>query len=153
MPTLALAYRSVDVAERPNFANSSARWLWEVEETGFHAQEWWGDEAVRWTDGHGTLRIPLSDQAVPIPKKVRIVLASIGPASKQVEILVNDAPIFSEVLSSGRWIGEFDLSRFDFDREVKIELISGTFIPSETDRDSTDGRRLGVAVAAIGLGR
>ena len=78
-PVLRTAFVSSDESPQlgRNWALQAARWLWDVQTSGLHEQEWWGEHPVRWTNGRAHLRIPLHGTS---PHYLSLELLGVGPS-------------------------------------------------------------------------
>jgi serine/threonine protein kinase len=125
----------------------------QVTEEGFHGQQYDKDgQPFRWTDGHAKLVIPI-DPARP-PQALRIRLWPFRPTHAQqaaLQILVNQRELFREQVFREHWEKTFDLRGMDLGREVVLEIISDSFVPSEVQDGGPDTRTLGVQVKGVML--
>jgi hypothetical protein len=142
------AGKLIDSASRRR-RSFGARKVLEIEESGFHNPESWDGIPVRWTDGKAKLIVPLDEQN-PL-KALRVDLASSGPNGTTLKVLVDGEEIFDGSIPAGRWSKTFSLVGRPLKNQVTIELISDTFVPRKTIKNSPDTRTLGVAVEAITL--
>ena len=150
-PILSRVYSSqFEQTPTNNLILEVARWRRGVEFSGFYPQEWWGDHPARWTNGNASFSIPI-DPTEP-PQGLELKLVHTGPKGTALRILANGCPLFENTVPPGAVSLTLDLSTCppDTDR-LKIEFISGTFVPREVDPGSTDKRRLGIAVESLNL--
>ena len=125
-------------------------WVWGIEESGFHGQEWLKEDTpIRWTDGAGKLVVPMHENR--LPQALRVDIAWTGPKGTQLTVLVNSDVLFHESLPPGGWAKTFSLAGRSFNQQLSIELLSDTFVPAEVKKGTNDRRTLGVQVRAITL--
>jgi hypothetical protein len=145
--------------QRPSFVNVTVgeELVPEVEETGFHFQEYHRGQPFRWTNGSARLAIPI-DRTKP-PEAVLIRLASnrppaVGPA--RLKIVVSGRTLFENTIPYGPWERTFDLRGPDLGDQVTVDLLSDTFNPLGSTRGGGqatggDPRDLGVQVMGVKL--
>jgi WD40 repeat protein len=146
--------------QRPSFVNVTLgdEFVPEVEESGFHFQEFYRGQPFRWTDGHARLVIPIDRTKPPEALLVRLA-ANRAPGVKKprVKILVNGRSLFEGDIPLARpWETTFDLRGIDLGEQVVVEVISDTFSPQgnklgEGKETGGDPRQLGVQVMGIKL--
>jgi WD40 repeat protein len=127
-----------------------------VEESGFSYQEYDQGRPFRWTDGKARLVIPI-DKANP-PRALLVQLVTYrgpGVVNAELEIRVNDHPLFHDRIRLGRWEKTLDLKGIDLGDRVALDLVSDTFNPlgnrQATGQVSDDARTLGITVRGIKL--
>jgi hypothetical protein len=120
------------------------RWFPGVWESGFHARERDRDGSFRWTNGHGRLVVPVNEFPTRLTVDLRPVVSDC-----RVRILVNGAPLFDGTYAVGT--RTFDLTGVPVTEWVTVDLLSDAIVPRERIEDSSDTRRLGVAVREIRL--
>jgi eukaryotic-like serine/threonine-protein kinase len=141
--------------QRPSFVNVTLgdEFVPEVEESGFHFQEFYRGQPFRWTDGHARLVIPTDRTKPPEALLVRFT-ANRAPGVKKprVSIVVNGRSLFEGDIPLARpWENVFDLRGIDLGEQVVLEVISDTFSPQGGKVASDDPRQLGVQVMGIKL--
>jgi hypothetical protein len=119
------------------------------EESGFYEPERIEGTPGRWTKGDATLSVPL-DPRKP-PRLLQIETIAPGRDRVRLQVLANGIELWDQRISPGPWSKTFSLEQVPMNDELFIELKSDTFSPAERHPDSTDERRLGVAVRAIRL--
>jgi hypothetical protein len=137
-----LSYLDVDLG---------AEWYWGVEESGFYNREVGPDgRPVRWTDGKGTLAVPMGEGRAPAG--VQIDLHNVNAKETRLKVLVNDRELIDEPVPGGeRWSRRLDLAGIPAGKETRIELASDTFVPANVTAGSSDVRTLGVLVERVRL--
>lgn len=147
-----IAYSSgpVESTSAENLALTSAKWLWSVQTSGFHGQEWWREEPARWTNGSARLSVPSGKfQGV---RRIEINLLRSGLQGAELEVQVNGCQIFKQWIPPGPKRLTLAFSHCPLASEdVAIALLSSTFVPARTKPDSKDERTLGIAVGSIYL--
>jgi serine/threonine protein kinase len=122
-----------------------------VEDSGFYNDEQNEGGPFRWTNGRGTLVIPLDRKEPPQALHVRLR----RPKGTSLQILVNDRELIHEGTTRrdmSRWERTLDLDGVDLGNRVVVEVVSNTVIPHDVDPKQTeDTRALGVQVGGITL--
>lgn len=126
-----------------------------VRESGFHYQEYVGDEPFRWTNGFARLLVPVS--AKEPPQRLWLSVGVLRPKVTPVrfQVLVDETMVFDGKLSSSRSEMPLDLASHSFSKQAVIELRSETFKPKGVmdGGKNLDPRELGVQVWGIMLQR
>ena len=148
-PSLRLAYRSQGSPTLPNFGVKTTTSVWGLEDSGFYDQERWSGKLVRWTDGKA--RVTVSRRRLGFaPASVEIRLVLTGPRGSKLTVLSCAESIFEGRIGPGAWHKSLELRHCSPPAdELQISLLSDTFVPREVLPNSTDTRRLGVAVESI----
>jgi RNA polymerase sigma factor (sigma-70 family) len=124
-----------------------------VEESGFLAQQYdVNQRPFRWTNGHATLRIPISVHKPP--RNLHVQLWPWRPPSAEpadVRIAVNQRDVFKGKVTRDPWEQVFDLTGMELGEEVSVEIVSNTFQPSVLKNAGPDKRNLGVQVRGVTL--
>ena len=147
-PVLARAYTPAVLRRDRNVAMNDAKWIWGVEQTGFHGQEFSGNTPARWTDGSARMVVPIDENRPP--QALRVDIASTGPKGTELTVLVNRDVLFHGSVPPG-WSKTFSLAGRSFNKPLTLELLSNTFVPRETIKSNPDRRTLGVMVQAVTL--
>ncbi len=109
-----------------------------VEESGFYGTHFNHlGQPYRWTNGHARLVIPIDPARAP--QKVRLQLWPWRPARAgrgRLRILINQRELFNEPVSSERWDRTFALDSVDLGKEMVLEIVGDTFVPSKYDGGS-----------------
>lgn len=124
---------------------------WFIHESGFHPQRFLRTgQPVRWTDGAGTLTVPLRGQ--PRPERLRIEVSLGRPALRQLRIVANGRELFDgRVGDEGRrWRETFPLSGVPLGDRLTIEILSDTFVPPDPEAARQEPKR-GVLVREVRL--
>jgi hypothetical protein len=136
----ALSYLDLDVGGRPH---------WNVREDGFWLPSTWGGSYTRWTKGAASLVIPIGAER---PAELHVGLRDSGPSGADLRLKANGHVLFDARVPRGWWEQTFPLVDVPMEGgEMKIEIESSTFVPSETLAGSADTRTLGVAVETVML--
>jgi glycosyltransferase involved in cell wall biosynthesis len=110
---------------------------------GFYGAERNGDQMIRWTNGHATLRIPLASGRIPL----RLLLDSAGETHLSVQL--NGQPIQTIDLPPGRSRDPIEITvQADRNGMAAIDLISAVHNQPIGLRDS---RSVGVALRGIAI--
>jgi hypothetical protein len=131
----------------------------EVEESGFHYQEYFRGQPNRWTDGSARLVIPIEKGKPPEALTVQLAAYRSGQVrNAKVKIVVNDRPLFDDEIPLGSWERTLDLHGIDLGDRVILDLISDAFAPLGNNKGdgtgkSDDPRVLGVQVRGVKLVR
>ncbi|MFQ5740704.1 MAG: sulfatase-like hydrolase/transferase [Acidobacteriota bacterium] len=134
----------------PNLALQAASWLHGVQTSGFYPQEWWRDQPARWTNGDARMTVPM-DPTRP-PELLQLDFLHTGPRGSRIEILVNGCQLLERQLGPGPASLSLLLNRCPLGtKQLTIEILSGTFVPSQANSKSNDNRRLGLALARLSL--
>ncbi len=118
-----------------------------VTEKGLFNSHDWGGQLVRWTNGKGRWEIPLKPGEKPEMLTIKIV--SSGPPGADLNVTVNGTRILSQVLPHGEWDTRLPLNSIKSKDHLTVVLESRVFIPAENDPNSSDHRKLGVAVSTL----
>jgi uncharacterized Zn ribbon protein len=108
------------------------------DEGGFYEQELWEKMPVRWTNGGARLVVPLNEKR--LPKAIGVEIVSI-----------NGHKLFDGPIPDKGFLQAFSLTDVPLWKQLTLELLSDTHIPSKIIKGSTDSRTLGVAVKDIRL--
>jgi hypothetical protein len=120
--------------------------VWGVEESGFGDPVRAHLQAVRWTNGKGSLVVPLDRHSLPQELRVRLW---VGPLGTNLRIRANGRDLFQGTVPSGDWSQTLGLAGVRLDRYLTIELMSDTFIPKTVLEDYEGEKRVGVLVKEI----
>jgi RNA polymerase sigma factor (sigma-70 family) len=124
-----------------------------VEESGFRAQQYdVNQRPYRWTDGHATLRIPISQDR--LPHNLHMHLWPWRPPNTElaeIRIVVNQRELFKGTVAPDHWEQVLDLTGMELGGEVTVEIVSNTFQPSALKNAGPDNRTLGVQVRGVTL--
>lgn len=75
-----------------NLVVESAAWIAGVVAEGFYEQQWSGDTTFRWTNGHGTLSVPIDPSRPPVG--LDLVVRHVNPEGARLEVLVDGCRVF-----------------------------------------------------------
>jgi hypothetical protein len=120
-----------------------------VQEFGFHQQEDFGGTPARWTKGTAELRVPLNPKSPPHVLGIETIAP--GRESVDLRLLANGIELWHQPVLPEPWSGSFRLDRVPMDRELRIEILSDTYTPSEGSGRMGDQRHLGIVVRGIRL--
>ena len=141
---LQLAYTSGTRPETVNLASNAADDFWGVELSGFHPGDR-GRSTGRWTNGDGTVVVPLGEGAHP--RSLRVALAGPPEAGGPVRITVNDCVLHDASIDARPWSRTFSLDAcapMRSAREATIRIHSAVTA-------AQDGRPRGVSVESVHL--
>jgi hypothetical protein len=119
-----------------------------VEESGFHDQEHEGTEPHRWTNGRGTLVVPIRRDK---PRSLALHIRVHQPKGTTFRLVANRQELFSGPLPSGDFEKVLSLKDISSTDPLSLELSSDVWKPKGTIPGSTDERNLGVDVRSIRL--
>ncbi|MCP4291951.1 MAG: sulfatase-like hydrolase/transferase [bacterium] len=116
-------------------------------ETGLYGRENWGGTKMRWTNGKASWEIPLNGEEKT--EFLKVGLVSSGPSGNTLRVSCNGTELFNGPLSIGAWEKKLSLRQVDCGNKLSITLESDFFVPAERDSESSDRRKLGVAVSDL----
>ena len=127
-----------------NLISGIAERAWGVKQSGFHANEGTEEAPFRWTRGHGSVVVPLSEGR---PRTLRLQIARGSRPDMPLKVMANDCVLFEGALNVRDWEKVLPLEACKLqDDQLTLTLISDTARGPGRDR-----RRLGVAVRGMVL--
>ena len=116
-----------------------------IQEEGFYGNA----GSARWSNGHIKLIIPINRNEQI--KKLKVGIGAIPPTGTKVKILIDGRQAFNKFYAKGGFEIRLPISKIEDNSNLRVEIISDTFIPAEIDQRKEDTRKLGVHIYRVEL--